>query len=232
MRNYHKVILLLSTCFCIPAYAHAGFVDRMLENNVNQSAVFSVIFICQVMFILAVCLLLRKTRLILAVKDWCRNVSGKWFGVFIFATLLAFVCEPYLEFAYVYLWFFALIPVCLGYLLYVLCMLSRLRVSWKLIYGAIPLLIGQVAGYIVYLAIHGFKFFQDIFKYVEGGVDDEPVFMECLPDSRVVLEHLETAMGFFVLFVAPVLFFTIIHQVHVWRKRKKQSRKIAQETID
>lgn len=232
MRNYHKVILLLSTCFCIPAYAHAGFVDRMLENNVNQSAVFSVIFICQVLFILAVCLLLRKTRLILAVKDWCRNVSGKWFGVFFFATLLAFVCEPYLEFAYVYLWFFALIPVCLGYLLYVLCMLSRLRVSWKLIYGAILLLIGQVAGYIVYLAIHGFKFFQDIFKYVEGGVDDEPVFMECLPDSRVVLEHLETAMGFFVLFVAPVLFFTIIHQVLVLRKRKKQSRKIAQETID
>ena len=232
MRNYHKVILLLSTCFCIPAYAHAGFVDRMLENNVNQSAVFSVIFICQVLFILAVCLLLRKTRLILAVKDRCRNVSGKWFGVFIFAALLAFVCEPYLEFAYVYLWFFALIPVCLGYLLYVLCMLSRLRVSWKLIYGAILLLIGQVAGYLVYLAIHGFKFFQDIFKYVEGGVDDEPVFMECLPDSRVVLEHLETAMGFFVLFVAPVLFFTIIHQVHVWRKRKKQSRKIAQETIN
>ena len=149
-----------------------------------------------------------------------------------FAALLAIVCEPYLEFAYVYLWFFALIPVCLGYLLYVLCMLSRLRVSWKLIYGAILLLIGQVAGYIVYLAIHGFKFFQDIFKYVEGGVDDEPVFMECLPDSRVVLEHLETAMGFFVLFVAPVLFFTIIHQVHVWRKRKKQSRKIAQETIN
>lgn len=223
MRNYHKVILLLSTCFCIPAYAHAGFVDRMLENNVNQSAVFSVIFICQVLFILAVCLLLRKTRLILAVKDWCRNVSGKWFGVFIFAALLAFVCEPYLEFAYVYLWFFALIPVCLGYLLYVLCMLSRLRVSWKLIYGAILLLIGQVAGYIVYLAIHGFKFFQDIFKYVEGGVDDEPVFMECLPDSRVVLEHLETAICFFVLFVAPVLFFTIIHQVHVLRKRKKQS---------
>ncbi len=111
-------------------------------------------------------------------------------------------------------------------------MLSRLRVSWKLIYGAILLLIGQVAGYIVYLAINGFKFFQDIFKYVEGGVDDEPVFMECLPDSKVVLEHLETAMGFFVLFVAPVLFFTIIHQVHVWRKRKKQSRKIAQETID
>ena len=232
MRNYHKVILLLSTCFCIPAYAHAGFVDRMLENNVNQSAVFSVIFICQVLFILAVCLLLRKTRLILAVKDWCRNVSGKWFGVFIFAALLAIVCEPYLEFAYVYLWFFALIPVCLGYLLYVLCMLSRLRVSWKLIYGAILLLIGQVAGYIVYLAIHGFKFFQDIFKYVEGGVDDEPVFMECLPDSRVVLEHLETAMGFFVVFVAPVLLFTIIHQIHVWCERKKQSRKIAQETID
>ena len=198
----------------------------------NQSAVFSVIFICQVLFILAVCLLLRKTRLILAVKDWCRNVSGKWFGVFIFAALLAIVCEPYLEFAYVYLWFFALIPVCLGYLLYVLCMLSRLRVSWKLIYGAILLLIGQVAGYIVYLAIHGFKFFQDIFKYVEGGVDDEPVFMECLPDSRVVLEHLETAMGFFVVFVAPVLLFTIIHQIHVWCERKKQSRKIAQETID
>ena len=219
MRNYHKVILLLSTCFYIPAYAHAGFVDRMLENNVNQSAVFSVIFICQVLFILAVCLLLR-------------NVSGKWFGVFIFAALLAIVCEPYIEFVYVYLWVFALIPVWLGYLFYVLCMLSRLRVSWKLIYGAILLLIGQVAGYIVYLAIHGFKFFQDIFKYVEGGVDDEPVFMECLPDSRVVLEHLETAMGFFVLFVAPVLFFTIIHQVHVWRKRKKQSRKIAQETID
>ena len=198
----------------------------------NQSAVFSVIFICQVLFILAVCLLLRKTRLVLAVKDWCRNVSGKWFGVFIFAALLAIVCEPYLEFAYVYLWFFALIPVCLGYLLYVLCMLSRLRVSWKLIYGAILLLIGQVAGYIVYLAIHGFKFFQDIFKYVEGGVDDEPVFMECLPDSRVVLEHLETAMGFFVVFVAPVLLFTIIHQIHVWCERKKQSRKIAQETID
>lgn len=232
MRNYHKVILLLSTCFCIPAYAHAGFVDRMLENNVNQSAVFSVIFICQVLFILAVCLLLRKTRLVLAVKDWCRNVSGKWFGVFIFAALLAIVCEPYIEFVYMYLWVFALIPVWLGYLFYVLCMLSRLRVSWKLIYGAILLLIGQVAGYIVYLAIHGFKFFQDIFKYVEGGVDDEPVLMECLPDSRVVLEHLETAMGFFVLFVAPVLLFTIIHQIHVWRKRKKQSRKIAQETID
>lgn len=204
----------------------------MLENQVNQSAVFSVIFICQVLFILAVWLLLRKMRPVSTVKDWCRNVSGKWFGVFVFAALLAIVSEPYLEFAYVYLWFFALIPVCLGYLFYVLCMLSRLRVSWKLIYGAILLLIGQVAGYIVYLAIHGFKFFQDIFKYVEGGVDDEPVFMECLPDSRVVLEHLETAMGFFVLFVAPVLFFTIIHQVHVWRNRKKQSRKIAQETID
>ena len=45
-------------------------------------------------------------------------------------------------------------------------------------------------------------------------MDDEPVLMECLPDSRVVLEHLETAMGFFVLFVAPVLLFTIIHQIH------------------
>ena len=232
MRNYHKVILLLSTCFCIPAYAHAGFVDRMLENNVNQSAVFSVIFICQVLFILAVCLLLRKTRLILAVKDWCRNVSGKWFGVFIFAALLAFVCEPYLEFAYVYLWFFALIPVCLGYLLYVLCMLSRLRVSWKLIYGAILLLIGQVAGYIVYLAIHGFKFFQDIFKYVEGGEHGDPLLMECLPESSAIVDQLKTIGIFFLVLVAPVLLFTIIHQIYVWRKRKKQGAQVAKESTD
>lgn len=216
------VLLALSA---VPASAHAGWADRMIQARVNGEALFGVVAAVQLILTTVSLFFARKWRQMRLLQLQFLRSHGRWWYPLLSVLPVAILATFLLNILSVALWFFVFIPmtvILVGYGV----LAARLHWppaydrSWKRLFWLTVLSVHQLAGYTVYALTYRTALVRKFFNYTdeEYQITDYVVY----PRLYAIKEDLTVAAGIAVVFLAWHILFYAISFLQRWRRRRSR----------
>lgn len=215
------VLLALSA---VPASAHSGWTDRMIQGQVDGEALSCVVAAVQLVLTTVSVILARKWRPMRLLRLQFLRSHGKWWYPLLSVLPVALLSTFLLNILSVALWFFVFIPatvILVGYGVWA----ARLHWppaydrSWKRLFWLAVLSVQQLAGYAVYALTYKTHLVRKFFNYTddEYQVTDYVVY----PTLDTVGDDLKAAAAVAVILLAWHILFYAISLAQRWLRRRR-----------
>lgn len=167
--RFLSVFLLL--LFPVSAFAHAGIMDRWIEQETNVRACSMTVLAVQLLLLLLFLVFFKHSRLNSFVRSLADSIANTHFlSILVFWGLFAFCLTPFISMLNCGVLFGGLFAVLLSFVLFVLAFYEKPR---KLVnrpsshYYLIHCSIQQIIGYFVYFIIYDTDFIRNLFRYTD-----------------------------------------------------------------
>lgn len=152
--NKKYLALIVFSLYPIALYAHAGWIDRMMQDEVNCIAVLTITFVVQIILSYLSFWKLKETVLFRKARVICWRVSKRWDSPLLFSVCVPFILLPFIRLVNAWLYIIAIIPdIIIGvtYLVWISKIhFTRPKMIWKKLYVVVILAIQQVVGIGIY----------------------------------------------------------------------------------
>lgn len=168
--NYILTLFLLLPS-SIPAFAHAGMMDRLIEHAVSMEACCTTIIAVQLVLLILFMVIFKHSHLNSFIHSAAETIAGtRFISIFLFWILFAFCLTPYLGLLTSGMFLAGLVPLFLSLVFLILIFFRKPR---SLVnkpschYLLIHFSLQQTIGYFVYLSVYDTDFIRNLFRYTD-----------------------------------------------------------------
>lgn len=164
-------ILFLSLLSSVPAFAHAGMMDRLIEHAVSMEACCTTIIAVQLVLLILFMVIFNHSHLNSFIHSAAETIANtRFISIFLFWILFAFCLTPYLGLLTSGMFLAGLVPMFLSLIFLILVFFRKPRSLVKkpsCHYLLIHFSLQQTIGYFVYLSVYDTDFIRNLFKYTD-----------------------------------------------------------------
>ena len=168
--NYILTLFLLLPS-SIPAFAHAGMMDRLIEHAVSMEACCTTIIAVQLVLLILFMVIFKHSHLNSFIHSAAETIAGtRFISIMLFWILFAFCLTPYIGLLTCGMFLAGLASLSLSLIFLILVFFRKPRSLVKkpsCHYLLIHFSLQQTIGYFVYLAVYDADFIRNLFKYTD-----------------------------------------------------------------
>ena len=170
--NKKSLILIVLFLYPLTIYAHSGWTDRMMQNEVDCIALFCTTLVIQIILSVLYYWKLQDKSLFRKARVICWRLSKRWDMPVLFSLFVPLLILPFLTLLEAWLYILAIVPWFIVWVIYIIWITKiqfvRPKRIWKRLYVVFILSVQQLIGVVLYCLTYDTPVIRFLFNNPDG----------------------------------------------------------------